>query len=60
MALAPSSLLVGERSHAMEGFNKLARLVQQVPCYWLELGEALDEIPGVLEGLLSEVAAVET
>jgi hypothetical protein len=60
MALAPSSLLVGERSYAMEGFNKLARLVQQVPCYWLELGDALDEIPGVLEGLLSEVAAVET
>jgi hypothetical protein len=60
MALGPSSLLVGERSYAMEGFNKLARLVQQVPCYWLELGDALDEIPGVLQGLLSEVAAVET
>lgn len=60
MALAPSSLLVGERSYAMEGFNKLARLVEQVPCYWLELGGALDEIPRVLEGLLSEVAAVET
>ena len=60
MALAPSSLLVGERSYAMEGFNTLARLVQQVPCYWLELGGALEEIPGVLEGLLSEVGAVET
>ena len=60
MALAPSSLLVGERSYAMQGFNMLARLVQQVPCYWLELGGALDEIPDVLEGLLSEVAAVET
>lgn len=60
MALAPSSLLVGERSDGMEGFNKLARLVEQVPCYWLELGGALDEIPRVLEGLLSEVAVVET
>lgn len=60
LALAPSSLLVGERSHGMEGFNKLARLVERVPCYWLELGSALDEIPGVLEGLLSEVAVVET
>jgi hypothetical protein len=60
LALAPSSLLVGERSYGMEGFHKLARLVEQVPCYWLELGGALDEIPRVLEGLLSEVAVVET
>jgi len=60
LALAPSSLLVGERSHGMEGFNKLARLVERVPCYWLELGNALDEIPRVLEGLLSEVTGVET
>jgi hypothetical protein len=60
LALAPSSLLVGERSHGLEGFNKLARLVEQVPCYRLELGDALDEIPRVLEGLLSEMATVET
>ena len=59
-ALAPSSLLVGERSYGVEGFNMLARLVQQVPCYWLELGGALDQIPRVLERLLSEEAAVET
>jgi hypothetical protein len=59
-ALAPSSLLVGERSYGLEGFNKLARLVEQLPCYWLELGGALDEIPRALEGLLSEVAVVET
>jgi len=54
LALAPSSLLVGERSYGLEGFDKLSRLVQQVPCYRLELGGALDEIPRVLEGLLSE------
>jgi hypothetical protein len=54
LALAPSSLLVGERSCGLEGFDKLSRLVQQVPCYRLELGGALDEIPRVLEGLLSE------
>jgi hypothetical protein len=59
-ALAPSSLLVGERSYGMEGFKMLARLVEQVPCYWLELGGALHEIPRVLEGLLSEVAILET
>jgi hypothetical protein len=60
LALAPSSLLVGERSDGMAGFNKLARLVEQVPCYWLELGNALDEIPRILGGLFSEVAVVET
>lgn len=60
MALAPSSLLVGERSQGMDGFNKLARLVEQVPCYSLELSNDLEEIPFVLGGLLSEGAAVET
>ena len=55
LTLAPSSLLVGERSYGMEGFNKLAKLVEQVPCYWLELGSVLDEIPRVLEDMLSEV-----
>jgi hypothetical protein len=59
-ALAPSSLLVGERSYGMEGFEKLARLVEQVPCYWLDLSGALDEIPRVLERLLSEKGIVET
>jgi hypothetical protein len=60
LALAPSSLFVGERSYGIAGFNKLARLVEQLPCYWLELSAALDEIPRVLEGLLSEVTVVET
>lgn len=55
LTLAPSSLLVGERSYGLEGFNKLAKLVEQVPCYWLELGSVLDEIPCVLEEMLSEV-----
>jgi hypothetical protein len=54
LTLAPSSLLVGERSNGAEGFDKLSRLVQQVPCYRLELSEALDEIPRVLAGVLSE------
>ena len=56
LTLAPSSLLVGEKSNGLQGFNKLAKLVEQVPCYWLELGGALDEIPCVLERLLSETA----
>jgi hypothetical protein len=54
LTLAPSSLLVGEKSNGLQGFNALAKLVEQVPCYWLELGGALEEIPPILEGLLSE------
>jgi hypothetical protein len=54
LTLAPSSLLVGEKSHGLEGFEKLSQLVEQVPCHRLELGDRLDEIPHVLEGLLSE------
>jgi len=60
MALAPSSLLMGERSYGLQGFEKLSQLVEQVPCYRLELGGTLDEIPRVLEGLLSEVSPGET
>jgi len=60
MALAPSSLLMGERSHGHQGLEKLAQLVEQVPCYRLELGGPLDEIPRVLDGLFSEVSSVET
>ncbi len=56
LTLAPSSLLVGEKSNGLQGFNKLAQLVEQVPCYWLELGGALEEIPCVLERLLSDTA----
>jgi hypothetical protein len=60
MALAPSSLLMGERSYGLQGFEKLSQLVEQVPCYRLELGGTLEEIPRVLEGLLSEVRPGET
>jgi hypothetical protein len=56
-ALAPSSLLMGERSFGVDGFKKLASLVERVPCFWLELGSVLDEIPCVVEDLLSRVAA---
>jgi hypothetical protein len=54
MALAPSSLLVGERSHGRETFAKLGKLVEKVPCYWLELGGELDEVPRALDRLLLE------
>jgi len=53
LALAPSSLIVGNISSGRRGFDKLARLVAQVPCYWLELGRDRTEIPGRVEELLS-------
>ncbi len=56
-ALAPSSLLMGERSSGVDGFKKLTSLVERVPCFWLELGSVLDEIPCVVEDLLSHLAA---
>jgi hypothetical protein len=43
-ALAPSSIVHRPHSGAAT-LNKLTRLAEQVPCYWLELTEDLDEIP---------------
>ena len=44
-ALAPSSLLVPRLSAGMQGFNRLVALVEKVPCFRLELGRKLNEIP---------------
>jgi hypothetical protein len=43
-ALAPSSILLRPNSGAAT-LNKLGRLAEQVPCYWLDLGPDLNEIP---------------
>jgi hypothetical protein len=43
-ALAPSSILFRPNSGAAT-LNKLGRLAEQVPCYWLDLGTDLNEIP---------------
>ena len=43
-ALAPSSILLRPNSGAAT-LNKLGRLAEQVPCYWLELSEEFQEIP---------------
>ena len=43
-ALAPSSILFRPNSGAAT-LNKLGRLAEQVPCYWLDLGKDLTEIP---------------
>lgn len=53
LTLAPSSLRL-QISPGMRRLDELARLVDRIPCYWLELGEALDEIPLCVERLLAE------
>lgn len=50
-ALAPSSILLRPSSGAAT-LNKLAHLAEQVPCYWLELGHDLSEIPWQVEELI--------
>ena len=54
LRLAPSSLWMVHHPHA-GAFDRLAALVQQVPCYWLDLGGARAAIAPGLEALLEEV-----
>jgi hypothetical protein len=55
LALAPSSLLQIP-STGLRGFDKLAQLVEKVPCYWLEFGNSTSEIPYLAEQILKEMA----
>ncbi|WP_009964164.1 hypothetical protein [Verrucomicrobium spinosum] len=50
-ALAPSTLL--PRSHPEHAsFHDMARLVRHLPCYRLELGTRMEEIPAVIRQLI--------
>jgi hypothetical protein len=52
-ALAPSTIF--QLPRAGDGaFQFLARFVKQVPCYCLEVGTDLSQIPDVISGLLTE------
>lgn len=56
LALAPSSLV--KRAVPIRAcLTRMARLVERVPAYWLELGPDLAEIPGDVDRLLSEALA---
>lgn len=50
-ALAPKSLVLLPNSGA-QVLDKLARLAEQVPCYWLELGYDLSRVPDRVQELL--------
>lgn len=53
LALGPSSLFQIP-SRRMRGFEKLAQLIERLPCYWLEAGCDLDSIPRCVEELTAE------
>ncbi|MEO7361503.1 MAG: hypothetical protein ABI120_14310 [Gemmatimonadaceae bacterium] len=59
LRLAPSSLfLMPYAGMGRTGFARLNDLVNSVPAYWVELGEDLQEIPGVIDQLLTDVTAL--
>jgi hypothetical protein len=53
-ALAPSSILFRPNAGAAT-LNKLGRLAEQVPCYWLDLGKDLTEIPALVAEVIDHV-----
>jgi len=54
LAIAPSSLIVGQLSSGVRGFTKLTQLVKNIPCYWLELGSNMNDIPICVEQMLAK------
>jgi len=59
LKIAPSSLVMLPQA-GTHGFNKIAQLVEQVPCYWLDLGRDLRSIPRRVEELLAEITPQQT
>jgi hypothetical protein len=55
-ALAPSSILLRPKSGAAT-LNKLGRLAEEVPCYWLEVGQDLNDISPQLERIIDPAHA---
>jgi len=53
LKFATSSLLkFPSRRLGVWGFNKLAEIVEHVPCYWLDLGRDIPSIPSVIRDIL--------
>ena len=56
LSIGPSSLLqIPSRRLGVGGFDKLAQLVDRVPCYWLELGRDPNSVPSLVENILAQV-----
>jgi hypothetical protein len=56
LTLGPSSLLqIPNRKLGTPGFQKLAELVERLPCFWLEVGTDLRATPVCVTELLAQV-----
>jgi len=53
LRIAPSSLFLAHARGLKDTFQELARLLQSVPAYWVELGRDISEIPDRLSEILS-------
>jgi hypothetical protein len=56
LRLAPTSLFTAFGAGA-RGFERMGQLVERVPCFWLELGRDVAEIPECVDAVLDESAA---
>ncbi len=56
LRLAPSSLLMVLGPGA-GGLERLSELAQHVPAFWLDLGDDLDAVPGLVSAVLQSVSA---
>lgn len=54
LALAPSSVMFLP-SPNVRALDKLAKLVDQVPCFWLLLGRNVDQVPDAVKQLVGEI-----
>jgi len=54
LSLAPSSLKLQISPKAWE-LDQQAKLVERVPCFWLELGHSMDAIPECVDNLLQRI-----
>lgn len=53
-ALAPTSVMFLAKPNA-DAFQRLTRLVESIPCYWLELGPDVENIPRVVRDLAARL-----
>lgn len=59
LAIAPSSLIARFPISAKAGLNAMKRLVARVPCFQLQLGSDLQQIPVAIASLLDEVTLTQ-
>lgn len=55
--IAPTSLFMIPPKPGRDGFEKLARLVESVPTFWLEIGRSLEAIPPRVNELFDTLEA---